>query len=77
MRAADTGPMTIVLDQVRSLAGHVLPHGPRCLVCGRVVRAGEPEVRLRGDGHVHRGCATYRMRRRPEGADRLGYPRRG
>ena len=69
--------MPMVVDQVRSLVQQVAPGGPRCLVCGRVVRAGEPEVRLRGNGHVHRGCATYKMRRRPEGRDRLGYPPRG
>ena len=66
--------MTVVVDQVRSLVEHVVPGGPRRLVCGRVVKPGEPELRLRGNGHVHRACATYRMRRRPEGEARLGYP---
>ncbi len=33
-----------------------------CLVCLRQVRAGEERVAVAGGGHVHSGCATYRMR---------------
>ena len=68
--------MTLVGDQVRSVVQQVISDGPRCLVCGRVVKPGEPQMRLRGHGRVHRGCATYKMRRRPEGRARLGYPPR-
>ncbi|MDQ3632405.1 MAG: hypothetical protein M3417_14270 [Actinomycetota bacterium] len=46
-----------------------------CLVCGRPVRDDEHSVRLRREGQVHRDCATYSMRRRREGAARLGHPR--
>jgi len=48
---------------------------PSCLVCGRPVRDDELSVGLRHEGRVHRGCATYSMRRRREGAARLGHPR--
>jgi len=34
-----------------------------CLVCLRQVRAGEERVHVPGGGHVHTGCATYRMRK--------------
>ncbi len=46
-----------------------------CLVCRHVVSEHEQHVRLRGNGYVHRCCATYEMRLRPVGADRLGTPR--
>lgn len=69
--------MTIVIDQVRGIVEQVVPAGPRCLVCGRTVKPSDPHVRLRGHGRVHRACATYRMRKRPEGEGRLGYPPRG
>ena len=29
---------------------------------------------MRGETLVHKRCATYQMRRRREGAERLGYP---
>jgi hypothetical protein len=48
-----------------------------CLVCGRAVAPHEPLMRLRGGTIVHRGCATYDMRRRRVGEARLGYPRSG
>jgi hypothetical protein len=34
----------------------------RCMVCGRTVTEADERLRLRGT-HVHRSCATYRMRR--------------
>ena len=33
-----------------------------CWVCLRPLCAGEERVAVPGGGHVHRGCATYRMR---------------
>ena len=45
---------------------------PICLVCRESIRPSDSRVRLRGGGAVHRVCATYRMRQRPE---RLGYRR--
>jgi hypothetical protein len=63
--------MTNVLDLIRSGRGR-----PRCLVCGKHVGDDEPQVRLRHDERAHRGCATYSMRRRRKGAERLGHPRR-
>jgi hypothetical protein len=48
---------------------------PVCIVCGRAVAERDERLRLRGGTVVHRICATYEMRRRPVGADRLGYPR--
>jgi hypothetical protein len=50
---------------------------PVCLVCGRAVAPQEQQIRLRGGTIVHRGCATYDMRRRRVGEARLGYPRSG
>ena len=38
--------------------------------------AGGTNGRLRGGTIVHRDCATYDMRRRRVGAERLGYPPR-
>ena len=46
-----------------------------CLVCRDVVSEQEQHIRLRGNGYVHRHCATYEMRLRPVGPDRLGTPR--
>jgi hypothetical protein len=56
-----------------------LPRGggrPVCLVCGRGVAPGDERMRLRGGVVVHRACATYDMRPRREGSERLGYPGR-
>ena len=38
----------------------------RCPVCHEHVRDPGEKVTLRGGIHVHRGCATYRMRQRAE-----------
>jgi len=67
--------MPPLLDNVLALMRRRGSSRP-CLVCGRAVKDDEPAVRLRDDGRVHRGCATYSMRRRREGAARLGHPRR-
>ena len=48
---------------------------PVCPVCGRAVGARDERLHLRGGTAVHRACATYDMRRRRVGTDRLGYPR--
>jgi hypothetical protein len=37
-------------------------HAEDCLVCGRGIRAADELVDVPGGGHVHRDCATYRMR---------------
>ena len=50
--------------------------GPPCLVCHQPVLPGEPQMRFHGDTHVHRRCATFRMRGRRTGAERLGFPPR-
>jgi hypothetical protein len=34
-----------------------------CAVCREPVRAAGEAMRIRGGLHVHRSCATYRMRR--------------
>ena len=54
------------------------PRGGRrvCLVCNRPVARDDEPLRLRGGTIVHRECATYDMRRRRVGGDRLGYPPR-
>jgi hypothetical protein len=49
---------------------------PLCLVCKRVVSGEQQQLRLRGGTIVHRDCATYDMRRRRGGTDRLGFPPR-
>jgi hypothetical protein len=67
----------IVSPALRVLLRQVRPEaGGNCLVCGRGIASREEEIGLRGGVHVHRACATYRMRRRCEGEERLGYPRR-
>jgi hypothetical protein len=43
-----------------------------CLVCLRPVRAGDERVPVPGGGHVHRGCATYRMRNHARAIRRIG-----
>jgi hypothetical protein len=43
-----------------------------CLVCLRRVRPGDERVPVPGGGHVHRGCATYRMRQHARTVRRLG-----
>jgi hypothetical protein len=35
-----------------------------CLVCHRRVREDDPRLGIGGGRYVHRGCSTYRMRRR-------------
>jgi hypothetical protein len=50
---------------------------PVCLACGRALTGRDEQMRLRGGVLVHRACATYEMRRRRTGDERLGYPRAG
>ena len=56
--------MTPLVTSLLSAVG--LTQAPRavetCLSCGNPVSDAEPRLRLPGGGHVHRGCATYRMR---------------
>jgi len=65
-----------LLDLVRETM--TAPRGgrPVCFVCNRAVSSGDRQLRLRGGTIVHRDCATYDMRRRRVGNDRLGYPPR-
>ncbi len=68
--------MTAVLDTMISAVRTVRSQRPVCLACGRPVSDRDKSMRLRGGTVVHRECATYVMRRRRTGGDRLGYPRR-
>ena len=43
-----------------------------CLVCGRGIRVSDEVVDVPGGGHVHRGCATYRMRQHARAVRRRG-----
>jgi hypothetical protein len=36
----------------------------RCAVCQKDIAAGDASITIRGNVHVHRRCATYRMRQR-------------
>jgi hypothetical protein len=67
--------MAPLLESIISVMGSPRGRRPVCLVCGRGIGPGEDLIRMRGETLVHRRCATYEMRRRPTGADRLGYPR--
>jgi hypothetical protein len=65
-----------LLDLVRETMS--VPRGgrPICSVCNRAVNRDDQQLRLRGGTIVHRDCATYDMRRRRTGNDRLGFPPR-
>ena len=67
--------MAPLLDSIISVMGSPRGRRPVCLACGRGIGPGEELMRLRGETLVHRRGATYEMRRRPMGAERLGYPR--
>jgi hypothetical protein len=69
--------MTPLIDRIRTTMTGPRGTRPACLVCGRAVADPDERLRLRGGMVVHRRCATYEMRRRPTGSDRLGYPRAG
>ena len=43
-----------------------------CLVCSAAIRASDEAMSVPGGGHVHRGCATYRMRRHARMVRRIG-----
>jgi hypothetical protein len=49
---------------------------PICMACGRRITPRDPRIRVRGGTVVHRACATYQLRRRRTGSERLGYPRK-
>ena len=68
--------MPALLDTVMFVVRAVRPERTACLSCRGPVSSGDETVRLRGGGVVHRRCATYVMRRRRTGGERLGYPRR-
>jgi hypothetical protein len=67
--------MVPLIDSIRSAMNAPRGGRPVCLVCGRGVSNRDEHMRLRGGAMVHRGCATYDMRRRRTGDSRLGYPR--
>jgi hypothetical protein len=75
MRARSCTEMAPLLDSIISVMGSPRGRRPVCLVCGRGIGPGEDLMRLRGETVVHRRCATYEMRRRHKGNERLGYPR--
>jgi hypothetical protein len=66
--------MAPLLDSIISVMGSPRGRRPVCLVCGHGTGPGEESMRLRGETFVHRRCATYAMRRRRKGSERLGYP---
>jgi hypothetical protein len=66
--------MVPLLDNIRH-AMRPARGRPVCMVCGRSIASHDAHLRLRGGTLVHRSCATYDMRRRRTGDDRLGYPR--
>jgi hypothetical protein len=66
--------MAPLLESIIIVMGSPRGRRPVCLVCGRGIGPGEELMRLRGETLVHRRCASYQMRRRREGAERLGYP---
>ncbi len=67
--------MPTMVETVRSVMASGRAGRHDCLVCSRPVAADAPQLRMRGGVVVHRACATYDMRRRRVGSDRLGYPR--
>jgi hypothetical protein len=64
------------MDSIRRAMAAPRGGRPVCLICGRGLASGDERLRLRGGAFVHSGCATYDMRRRRTGAERLGYPGR-
>lgn len=66
--------MPSMVDTVRSVMASSRTGSGHCLVCHRRVGADDARLRLRGGAVVHRECATYDMRRRRTGSERLGYP---
>jgi hypothetical protein len=69
--------MVPLIDSIRTAMSTPRGGRPVCLVCGSAVSPHDERIRLRGGAVVHRGCATYDMRRRRTGEARLGYPRAG
>jgi len=57
------GLVTTVLSALRMRPRRRLD---TCPVCERGIRAHEERMRLPGGGYAHRGCSTYRMRRREQ-----------
>jgi hypothetical protein len=68
--------MVPLLNTVRSALATPRGGRPVCIVCGHRVSGSDRAMRLRGGLVVHRDCATYDMRRRRTGSERLGYPYR-
>jgi hypothetical protein len=60
--------MATPLDLITRLArpARRAPSFGRCPVCRQDVRDGDLTMTIRGGLHVHRSCATYRMRQRPQ-----------
>jgi hypothetical protein len=68
--------MVDLMDNIRKAMASPRGGRPVCLVCGRRVSEDDDRLRLRGGAFVHRACATYDIRRRRTGSERLGYPSR-
>jgi hypothetical protein len=68
--------MTPLIENVRSVMVARSRGGkPVCFACGRTIAPGDERLRVRGGTLLHRACATYELRRRRTGTERLGYPR--
>jgi hypothetical protein len=62
--------MVDLMDSVKRAMAAPRGGRPVCLVCGRAVGRDDDRMRLRGGAVVHRGCATYDMRRHRDGTSR-------
>jgi hypothetical protein len=58
-------PLGVLTRAVRP--PRIAPVVGRCPVCHEVIRDASEMFTLRGGMHVHRGCATYRIRQRARG----------
>src|SRR3954453_8300911 len=59
-------PLGLITRAVRSPRPRLTPAIGRCPVCGDAIRGADGTLTLRGGIHVHRGCATYRIRQRAQ-----------
>jgi hypothetical protein len=61
-------PVGLLTRAVRPPRPRLAPAIGRCPVCGGAIRDGDGTLTLRGGIHVHRSCATYRIRQRAQRA---------
>jgi hypothetical protein len=59
-------PLGLITRAVRPPRARLTPAIGRCPVCGEAIREADGTLTLRGGIHVHRGCATYRIRQRAQ-----------